>query len=80
MRRSVVEGIVREAAPVAEIWRRRVFCSLGAGDLDVDGVLQAVRESYAGWIVVEQDVLPDPDGRAAADQRANREYLAARGF
>ena len=79
-RRSVVEGIVREAAPVAEIWRRRAFCSLGAGDLDVDGVLQAVRESYAGWIVVEQDVLPDPDGRAAADQRANREYLAARGF
>jgi len=30
--------------------------------------------------VVEQDVLPDPEGTAAADQRANREYLAARGF
>jgi inosose dehydratase len=79
-RRSVVEGIVREAAPVAEIWRRKAFCRLGDGDLDVDGVLDEVRRSYAGWIVVEQDVLPDPDGLAAADQRANREYLAARGF
>jgi len=79
-RRSVVDRIVREAAPVAEIWRRKAFCRLGEGDLDVDAVLDAVRKSYTGWIVVEQDVLPDPEGRAAADQRANREYLAARGF
>jgi len=43
-------------------------------------LLDEVRRSYAGWIVVEQDVLPDADGEAAADQRANREYLAARGF
>lgn len=80
-RRSVVEQIVREAAPVADIWRRRAFCRLGEGDLDVDGVLNALRKmAYAGWLVVEQDVLPDPDGQAAADQRANREYLSARGF
>jgi inosose dehydratase len=79
-RRHVVDQIVREAAPVAEIWRRRAFCRLGEGDLDVDGVLNALRERYSGWLVVEQDVLPDPDGRAAADQKANREYLASRGF
>lgn len=79
-RRSVVEGIVREAAPVSEIWRRQAFCRLGDGDLDVDGVLAEVRDSYRGWIVVEQDVLPDAAGKPAADQRANREYLAARGF
>jgi inosose dehydratase len=79
-RRQVVDQIVREAAPVAEIWRRRAFCRLGEGDLDVDGVLDALRRTYSGWLVVEQDVLPDPLGRAAADQRANRQYLAARGF
>jgi len=79
-RRDVVDGIVREAAPVSEIWRRKAFCRLGAGDLDVDAVLDAVRDSYSGWIVVEQDVLPEKGGTAAADQRANREYLAARGF
>lgn len=79
-RRSVVEGIVREAAPVAEIWRRQAFCRLGEGDLDVDGVLDEIRDGYRGWVVVEQDVLPDAAGKPAADQRANRDYLAARGF
>ncbi|MHB8611453.1 MAG: TIM barrel protein [Candidatus Dormibacteraceae bacterium] len=79
-RRAVVEQIVREAAPVSEIWRRQAFCRLGEGDLDVDGVLDVLRDGYSGWLVVEQDVLPDSAGKPAADQRANREYLAARGF
>jgi inosose dehydratase len=78
--RSVVEAIVREGAPPSEIWRRGAFCCLGDGDLDVDGVLDEIRTTYDGWLVVEQDTLPDPSGRPAADQRANREYLAARGF
>jgi sugar phosphate isomerase/epimerase len=65
---------------VNEIWRRQAFCRLGDGDLDVDGVLEAMRKSYQGWLVVEQDVLPDPKGKPAADQRANRDYLTARGF
>ena len=79
-RRSIVDQIVRESAHVNEIWRRKAFCRLGEGDLDVEGVLTELRAGYSGWLVVEQDVLPDPDGKAAADQRANREYLAARGF
>ncbi|MDQ6879653.1 MAG: TIM barrel protein [Candidatus Dormibacteraeota bacterium] len=82
-RQKVVDGIVREAAAVAEIWRRRAFCRLGEGDLQVDAVLENLRGSYTGWLVVEQDVLPDPDresGRPAVDQRANRDFLAARGF
>jgi len=79
-RKAVVQQIVNEAAPVAEIWRRKAFCRLGEGDLDVDGVLERLRSGYSGWLVVEQDVLPDPSGKPAADQRANREYLAKRGF
>ncbi len=82
-RQAVVDEIVREAAPVAEIWRRRAFCRLGEGDLMVDAVLENLRDHYTGWLVVEQDVLPDPDregGRPAVDQRANRDFLAARGF
>jgi inosose dehydratase len=79
-RKSVVEQIVKEAAPVAEIWRRKAFCRLGEGDLDLDGVLDRLRTGYSGWLVVEQDVLPDAAGKPAADQRANREYLARRGF
>jgi inosose dehydratase len=78
--RAVVEQIVRESAPVSEIWKRKAFCRLGDGDLDVDAILEAVRGSYSGWIVVEQDTLPEPGGQAAADQRANRRFLAERGF
>jgi inosose dehydratase len=82
-RQAIVDEIVREAAPVAEIWRRRAFCRLGEGDLAVDAVLEDLRRLYTGWLVVEQDVLPDPGreaGRPAVDQRANREFLSARGF
>ena len=37
---------------------------------------------YTGWLVVEQDVLPDPAHREqrAGDQRRDREYLSAHGL
>ena len=38
---------------------------------------------YDGWLVVEQDILPDADEGAEApanDQAANREWLRARGL
>ena len=72
-----------EGAPVREIWRRRAFCALGDGDIPIDDVLAALSEiSYSGWLVVEQDVLPDPDnpGEPACDQVRNREYLRSRGL
>lgn len=81
-RTPVIDKIVKEAAPVIEIWRRGAFCALGKGDVDVDGVLDHLRRSYSGWLVVEQDILPDasaPD-RPARDQVANLNYLAQRGF
>ena len=35
-----------------------------------------------GWLVVEQDVLPDPDNpeQPAQDQTRNREYLRGYGL
>jgi inosose dehydratase len=78
-----LEAIVAEAASVREIWRRRAFCALGDGDIDIEGVLTALDEiGYAGWLVVEQDVLPDPDhpNEPAEDQRRNREYLRGHGL
>jgi inosose dehydratase len=78
-----LEEIVAEAAPVEEIWRRQAFCALGDGDIDIAGVLRSLDEiGYSGWLVVEQDVLPDPEnsGQPARDQRRNREYLRTHGL
>jgi inosose dehydratase len=82
-RRDVVEQIVREVAPVSEVWRRKAFCRLGDGDLDVDAVLDKLRAGYTGWLVVEQDQAlrsTDTPESVVAGQRANREYLRARGL
>ena len=80
---ETLEQIVAEGAPVTEIWRRRAFCPLGEGDIDIPGVLRAIAEiGYGGWLVVEQDVLPDASDphRPAEEQRRNREYLRAHGL
>jgi inosose dehydratase len=83
VRGPVVEQIVREGAPLEEIWRRRAFCALGEGDVQIDQFARALGEiGYTGWLVVEQDIFPDPieHDRPARDQAANREFLRARGL
>ena len=83
-RRDRMAAVVADGDPVESVWSREVFPPLGEGDLDVDGVLDALRRlDYAGWLVVEQDTLPrTPErfARAAADQRANRAFLRTRGL
>ncbi|MGA2012130.1 MAG: TIM barrel protein [Solirubrobacteraceae bacterium] len=82
-RRAILQEIVAEGAPVREIWRRRAFCALGDGDIPIDRVIDALASiGYTGWLVVEQDILPDPahPDQPALDQRRNREYLRARGL
>jgi inosose dehydratase len=83
-RRDVIDGITADGASVEAIWRRRAFCRLGEGDVDVNGVLDQLKGiGYSGWLVVEQDTMPDPAWpleRAAADQVANRTYLRQRGI
>ena len=78
------QQIVDEGLPTNAIWEREVFPKLGEGALDVDAFLAALREiDYAGWLVVEQDIFPTTAERfakAAADQRANREFLKERGL
>jgi inosose dehydratase len=81
---AVMSGIVADGAQANEIWSREAFCVLGGGDLDVDAVLDGLRGmNFGGWLVVEQDILPrsaERFARAAAEQRHNREFLAARGL
>jgi inosose dehydratase len=81
---SVMAGIVADDAPVTDIWSREAFCELGHGDLDADAILDGLRSmSFAGWLVVEQDILPrsaERFARAASEQRSNRAFLAQRGL
>jgi len=56
-----------------------VFCELGRGSVDFPGMLTALEETgYAGWVVVEQDVLPGT-GNPRESARRNREYLSSIG-
>lgn len=82
--RAVMTEIIAAGEPVEAVWAREAFPAIGAGDLDVEGFLAALKRSgFTGWAVVEQDTLPKtPErfARAAADQRANRDYLRSRGL
>jgi inosose dehydratase len=80
---AVIDEIVADRAPVRAIWERGAFCRLGTGDVAIDQVLEQLRaHEYRGWLVVEQDILPDPSdpGKPVTDQRLNREYLRERGL
>jgi inosose dehydratase len=53
---------------MAEAWQRGVFCPLGDGVVDFPRVVETLRSNgYAGWIIVEQDVVPDAQGRLTPD-------------
>jgi inosose dehydratase len=55
--------------------RLGIFCELGKGSVDFRAVLRELQSAhYAGWIVVEQDVLPGMGTPAESAQR-NRDYL-----
>lgn len=58
-----------------EALRHGVFCELGKGGVDFAAVLRWLKlRSYAGYALVEQDVLPGM-GTPKESARRNREYL-----
>jgi inosose dehydratase len=60
--------------------RQGVFCELGQGSVDFAAVGEALRATgYAGWIVVEQDVLPGM-GAPLESARRNRAYMRGLGL
>ncbi len=66
-----------------EAWRHGIFCPLGEGVVDFPRVVEALRGcGFAGWMIVEQDVVPTPDGRLVPDPfesaRRSRAYLRER--
>jgi inosose dehydratase len=77
--RAVMARIRSEGLGMEEAWRSGVFCRLGAGSVDIAGVVARLRAAgYQGWLVVEQDRYRPPGltlADLAADQEANRAYL-----
>lgn len=60
--------------------RHGVFCELGQGMVNFPAIVEDLKASgYDGWIVVEQDVLPEM-GSPLASARRNREYLRSLGL
>ncbi len=63
-----------------EAVRQGVFCELGKGSVDFAGFTAELRrQGYAGWIVVEQDVLPGL-GMPAESASRNRAFLRSIGL
>jgi len=65
---------------MSEAWQRGVFCPLGEGVVDFPRVIETLRsDGYAGWLIVEQDVVPDAQGRLEPDPsesaRKSRAFL-----
>jgi inosose dehydratase len=77
---EVLAGVIADAADMPEAWRRGVFCELGTGDVDLDSFFaELARSDYSGWLVVEQDMVPQSPQDAAdaeASQVRNRAWLA----
>lgn len=60
--------------------RRGVFCELGRGAAPFSELVAALKaRDYAGWIVVEQDVLPSM-GAPLASATRNRQFLRRLGL
>jgi inosose dehydratase len=79
VRLDVLRGVVADGVDMPEAWRRGVFCELGAGDVDFGSLFNELDvDTYAGWLVVEQDWVPSTAHAAtmpAAAQARNRRWL-----
>jgi inosose dehydratase len=83
-RTAVMDEVKAEGKGLDEALARGVFCQLGLGDSNVDGVIEALRaHGYQGWLVIEQDQqlgTSDTPESVVRVQRANRAYLRAMGI
>src|SRR6202167_5890772 len=82
--RSRMDELIVDHEPTPAIWSREVFCALGDGDVDIDGVLKELgRLNFEGWLVVEKDISPQTAVRSAqavTDRKTNRRFPLSRGI
>jgi inosose dehydratase len=78
---SLAADVAAGRVPFGEAVRAGMFRPLGQGDVDIAGMVAALeRSGYAGWYVLEQDVMlrGEPDGAGPVDDvRRCLSYLQA---
>lgn len=78
--RSISEKAEENGWDYFEAVGNGIFCELGKGSIDFEAILEELdRQSYSGWIVVEQDILPGM-GTPKESARRNREFLRSVGI
>ena len=79
VRNDVLASVIADGADMPEAWRRGVFCELGTVTSTSTASSPSWRgRSYSGWLVVEQDMVPQSPQDAAeaeASQVRNRAWL-----
>jgi inosose dehydratase len=64
VREAELQRVATTDIAMDEAWRRGVFCPLGEGLVDFPQVVASLRgRGYEGWMIVEQDVVPNEAGR-----------------
>ncbi len=79
---QVAARVSSEAISYLEAVRAGLYTPLGAGDVDIAGVVRALQQAgYSGWYVLEQDAAlasaPAPGTGPIADVRRSIEFLTA---
>ena len=75
-----LERVRKDNVHKDDAWRQGIFCPLGRGIVDFPGITEAMRSvGYSGWVIVEQDVVPDDAGKLVPEPfgsaRDSRAYL-----
>ena len=84
-RKDELEHVRTHPVAMGEAWARGVFCPLGDGVVDFPRLIESLRgNGYSGWLIVEQDVVPDAQGRLNPEPfesaRKSRGYLQGLGL
>jgi inosose dehydratase len=77
IRGDVLDRVRKQGTGFLDAVSNGIFCPLGAGNVDIVGVIDALRaHGYDGWAVYEQDVDPTKAGVAPKESAAaSRQYL-----
>jgi inosose dehydratase len=79
-KRAELEIVRNTQIHMDDAWKRGVFCPLGEGVVEFGKVTELLRANdYSGWVIVEQDVIPDAQGKLNPDPdvstRLSRAFL-----